>query len=250
MLGKEKIINGYQLEICANSTYSALQAQLGGASRVELCQSLELGGTTPSYGQIRQSRAALSIGIHVLIRPRAGDFFYSAMEFEEMKEDIRFCKDAGCDGVVLGLLNKDGSIDKARNAALVEIARPMKVVFHRAFDRCKDPFTSLEELVALGFDRILTSGLQLTAIAGKDLLKKLIDQAAGRIEIMPGAGVSDSHLLDLLSYTGARSVHSSAKINCLSQMSYNELPMMGMNEDVSETSREKVEALVALLERI
>lgn len=250
MLGKEKVINNYRLEICANSAYSALQAELGGASRVELCQSLELGGTTPSYGQIRRSRALLTIGIHVLIRPRAGDFVYSDEEFAEMQEDILFCKEAGCDGVVLGLLHSDGRIDLQRNAALVALARPMTVVFHRAFDRCKDPLTSLEELIDLGFDRILTSGLEITALGGKDLLKALLEQAAGRIEVMPGAGVTAVNMVDLLQYTGASSIHSSAKISKGSSMDYDALPMMGMNENILETSRAKVEELVKLLEKI
>lgn len=250
MLGKERLINGYQLEICANSSYSALQAQLAGASRVELCQSLELGGTTASYGQIRLSRQNLTIGIHALIRPRTGDFVYSKEEFDEMKEDIRFCKEVGCDGVVFGLLHTDGGIDLPRNAELVALARPMKVVFHRAFDRCNDPKNCLEDVIRLGFDRILTSGLQLTAVEGKSMLKELVDQAAGRIEIMPGAGVTESNIIELLTYTGARSIHSSAKVNKCSQMSYNQLPAMGMNEQTLHTSKEKVEALIAQLERI
>lgn len=250
MLGTERKINGYALEICSNSSFSALQAQLGGASRVELCQNLENGGTTPSYGQIRSTRKLLDIGIHVLIRPRAGDFVYTAEEFEEIKEDIRFCKEVGCDGVVIGVLHPDGSVDKERCAELVALAKPLTAVFHRAFDRCKDPLTSLETIISLGFDRILTSGLALTAEAGKELLTTLIEKAAGRIEVMPGSGVNEGNIVGLLKETGAQSIHSSAKVTVASTMQYDVLPSMGMNEATMQTSKLLVEELVSRIEQI
>ena len=250
MLGIERKIKDYQLEICSNSSFSALQAQLGGASRVELCQNLENGGTTPSYGQIRRTRELLHIGVHVLIRPRGGDFVYSEAEFEEIKADIQYCKEIGCDGIVIGLLDKDGAVDKERCAELVALAKPMTTVFHRAFDRCKDPLESLETIITLGFDRILTSGLALTAEAGIDLLKELVTTAAGRIEIMPGAGVHAANVVELLKATGAKSIHSSAKITVPSAMCYDALPQLGMNEPTMQTSKELVEGLVNKIEGI
>lgn len=250
MIHNERLINGFQLEVCSNSSYSALQAQEGGASRVELCQNLENGGTTPSYAQIKRTRDLLDIGIHVLVRPRGGDFLYSDAEFEEIKMDITLCKQLGCDGVVIGVLNKDGSVDMERNKELVALAKPMTAVFHRAFDRCKDPLAALEDIIALGFDRILTSGLEATAAEGKALLKKLIEQADGRIEIMPGSGVNEENISELLQYTGAKSIHSSAKITLASAMEYNSTSFDGMNEPSMQTSKAKVQQLVSLIERI
>lgn len=240
----EVIINGYQLEICSNSIFSAKQAQLGGASRVELCQNLENGGTTPSYGQIKLTRQALKIGVHVLIRPRSGDFLYTEDEFNEMLEDIRYCKVSGCDGVVIGILNTDGTVDKERMQILVDEAKPMCVVFHRAFDRCSDPKTALEDIIELGCDRILTSGLQNTALQGKELLKELIEQAKGRIEIMPGSGVDASNVKDILTYTGARSIHSSAKVVEHSKMDFKIPTVTGMDEDEIYSSESKVRAII------
>ncbi|KGE13671.1 copper homeostasis protein CutC [Sphingobacterium deserti] len=248
MNATEKEINGIKLEICSNSSYSALQAQLGGASRVEFCQNLENGGITPSYAQIMRARQLLHIGMHVLIRPRGGDFVYSDDEFEEMKMDISFCKDAGCDGVVIGILSPDGSVDRARNATLVALAKPMTVVFHRAFDRTKNPSVALQDVIELGFDRILTSGLKNTAEAGQDVLRDLVQQADGRIEIMPGAGVNAQNMIEIIRSTGAKSIHSSAKISVNSKMTYTSDALEGMNEPTLQTSRELVEELKGLLE--
>jgi len=244
----EKEINGYRLEICSNSSYSALQAQLGGASRVELCQNLENGGTTPSYGQIKRTRELLDIGVHVLIRPRGGDFVYSNDEFEEMKQDVQYCKEIGCDGVVIGILLPNGDVDKDRCAELVKLAQPMTTVFHRAFDRCRDAEHALEDIIELGFDRILTSGLRNTAEEGKELLQLLIEQAQGRIEIMPGSGVEVTNVQHILQYTGAKSIHSSAKEILPSSMLYESDVLAGMNEPTMRTSRKKVEKLVEAIE--
>src|SRR5690606_22506076 len=147
----------YQLEICANSVLSALTAQEGGADRVELCQNLDVGGTTPSLGQVWLTRAGLSIGVHVLIRPRAGDFLYTDTEFLEMKSDVMVCKDAKCDGVVIGLRPADGQLHSLRMAELIELARPRQVTFHRPFHRCRDAFEALGAIINLGCDRLLTS---------------------------------------------------------------------------------------------
>ncbi|WP_293934763.1 copper homeostasis protein CutC [Sphingobacterium sp. UBA6645] len=240
----EKSINGIHLEICANSLSSAKEAQLGGASRVELCQNLENGGTTPSYGQIKLVREALEIGVHVLIRPRAGDFLYSDDEFAEIKEDILYCKEAGCDGVVIGILTKDGGVDKVRMKELVDLAKPMCVVFHRAFDRCAEPLKSLEDIIELGCDRILTSGLKNSAWEGRELIKALVDKADGRIEIMPGAGVDESNVKAIIEFTGVRSVHSSAKVLEASKMVYNQTNVKGMDEDVISSSSERVAQII------
>ncbi|WP_312136730.1 copper homeostasis protein CutC [Sphingobacterium sp.] len=240
----EKSIKGIHLEICANSLFSAKEAQRGGASRVELCQNLENGGTTPSYGQIKLVREALEIGVHVLIRPRGGDFLYSEEEFGEMKEDILYCKEVGCDGVVIGILNQDGGVDKVRMQELVDLAKPMCVVFHRAFDRSADPLKSLEDIIELGCDRLLTSGLQNSAWEGRELIKSLADQAAGRIEIMPGAGIDESNVRAIIEYTGVTSVHSSAKVVEASKMVYNQRNVAGMDEAVISSSSKRVAELI------
>ncbi|MFZ4261955.1 copper homeostasis protein CutC [Sphingobacterium sp. HJSM2_6] len=240
----EKVINGYKLEICANSLYSAKEAEKGGASRVELCQNLENGGTTPSYGLIKLTRQHLSIGIHVLIRPRGGDFLYSNEEFEEMMEDVRFCKEIGCDGVVIGVLDKDGNIDEPRMSKLIEIARPLTVVFHRAFDLCPNPLKSLDTLIALGCDRVLTSGQEHDAFKGKEKLKEWITKAAGQIEVMPGSGVNAENITAILSYTGASAIHSSAKVIIPSGISNPEQEDFGMGGELMYSSSERVEEMV------
>ncbi len=248
-MGLESKINGIQLEICSNSPQSALYAAHAGATRVELCQNLENGGTTPSYAQIRQTRELISIGIHVLIRPRAGDFLYSELEFKEMLSDIQFCKKVGCDGVVIGLLNIDGTIDIERTEQLVKAARPMHVTFHRAFDKCLDPFIALDELIALGVDRVLTSGLQNTALEGLNLLTELIDYAQDKITIMPGAGVNALNIEQILVDSKAIAIHSSAKVNVSSAMTYDRRDVAGMNEAIFSTSLEKVQELIEIIKK-
>ena len=246
----ELSINGLKLEICSNSFYSAKQAQAGGASRVELCQNLENGGTTPSYGQIKLTRENLTIGVHVLIRPRSGDFLYTDEEFNEILEDIKFCKSIGCDGIVVGMLNSDGTVDKVRMKTLINEAKPMCVVFHRAFDRCRNPKQALEDIITLGCDRILTSGQKNTAWEGKDLLKELVIQASNRIEIMPGAGVDVENVTKIIKYTGVKSIHSSAKVVERSKMEYNIGEVNGMDEDVIFSSKAKVVELVQQLKSL
>jgi len=246
----EAEINGYKLEICSNSIYSAKQAQLAGASRVELCQNLENGGTTPSHGQIKLTLEALEVPVHVLIRPRSGDFLYTEDEFKEILEDIKFCKSVGCAGVVIGILNADGSVDKIRMHQLILEAKPMCVVFHRAFDRCNDPKQALEDIIELGCDRILTSGQQNTAWEGRELLKELIEQADGRIEIMPGSGVNSSNVKEILTYTSADSIHASAKEEMKSKMTYTIGTVLGMDENEIYSSREKVEEIIAQIKSL
>jgi copper homeostasis protein len=210
------------LEVCANSVTSALAAQDGGASRVELCENLHEGGTTPSHGEILLARKLLHIQLYVLIRPRGGDFLYTDEEFNVMMADVRYCIEAGCDGIVIGILNADGTIDKKRCAELITIARQMGmgVTFHRAFDMCADLYQSLEDVVELGCERILTSGGKSTAIEGANIITHLVDKAAGRIKIMPGGGVNEHNITDLVHFTNVAEVHSSARIKVESKMEY------------------------------
>ncbi|GAB3572415.1 copper homeostasis protein CutC [Hymenobacter daeguensis] len=201
----------HTLEICAASLPSALAAQAGGAHRIELCQNLEQGGITPSYGLIRQTLRQLQIPVFVLIRPRPGGFVYSNAELEIMRADIETCRELGCAGVVLGGLNAAGRVDAAACRPLLEAAGPMAVTFHRAFDSCPNQAEALEEIIGLGCQRVLTSGGQPTAEAGRDQLAALVAQAAGRISIMPGAGVAAANIRALANHTGATEFHTSAK---------------------------------------
>lgn len=199
------------MEVCANSLESALAAQEGGAIRVELCDNLSEGGTTPSYAQIALAKQLLTIKVYPIIRPRGGDFLYTDMEFELMKEDVKICKTLNCDGIVIGILMADGSIDTKRCAELIELASPMRVTFHRAFDMSNDLEKALEDIIALGCERILTSGGESSALKGSAMVGKLIKKAAGRIIIMPGAGVNTDNITELIQSTAASEFHASAK---------------------------------------
>jgi copper homeostasis protein len=201
----------FTLEICANSVQSALAAEAGGAHRIELCQNLEQGGITPSYGLIRQVRALLRIPVFVLIRPRPGDFVYDANELAIMRADVQACRELGCDGVVLGALTPAGRIDVPSCRELVALAQPLPVTFHRAFDDCSDLAQALEDVIATGCQRLLTSGGQPTAEAGQAQLAALVQQAAGRLRLMPGAGISPANLAALAARTGAWDFHASAR---------------------------------------
>jgi copper homeostasis protein len=221
-----------KLEVCANSVASALAAQDGGASRVELCNNLRDGGTTPSYGHILMARKLLHIKLYPLIRPREGDFLYSDLEFEIMKADIKCCINTGCDGIVIGILNTDGSVDKKRCAELVRLAKGngLGVTFHRAFDMCSDFYQSLEDIIETGFERVLTSGGKSTAIEGANVIAHLVEKAAGRICIMPGGGINETNVADLIHFTGVTEIHSSAKSVVESKMQFqNDHIIMGAN---------------------
>lgn len=199
------------LEICANSFQSARAAQVGGAHRIELCQNLEQGGITPSYGLIQRVQEALAIPAFVLIRPRPGSFCYDADEQALMLADVIACRNLGCAGVVLGALDGAGQVDVACCRALIEAAGSMQVTFHRAFDACADQTQALEAIIDLGCHRILTSGGQPSALAGQAQLAALVRQAAGRITIMPGAGITPHNIRLLAEHTGASEFHTSAK---------------------------------------
>jgi copper homeostasis protein len=237
------------LEVCAGSLTSALNAQLGGAGRVELCENLKEGGTTPSPGIIKQAVKLLEIPVFVLIRPRSGDFLYSDAEFDAMKEDIRFCKEHGVEGGVLGILKTDGSIDMGRNAELVKIAHPMQVTFHRAFDMTRDPFQAMEDIISLGIKRILTSGQAANALDGAGLIAGLIARAGGRIIIMPGGGINEENILKLKHKTQAEEFHASLRIPVKSLMQFqNNIAYMGTTGEneysLMETDPEKVRTVV------
>lgn len=211
----------YKFEICANGVESCLAAQEGGADRVELCAGIPEGGTTPSYGEIKMARRLLTTTrLHVIIRPRGGDFLYTPLEVERMKEDIRMCRELGVDGVVIGCLNADGTLDMDANRRLVEAAKGMSVTFHRAFDRCSDPFLALEQLVELGVNRILTSGQQPTALEGIPLLRELNTRAAGRIIILAGCGVNENNIREIQRQTDVTEFHFSARVPVKSRMEY------------------------------
>lgn len=208
------------LEICANSLASAIAAQEGGADRVELCENLNEGGTTPSHGAIFLSRKALHIKLYVLIRPRSGDFIYSPSEYEIIKADIQHCKTLGCDGVVIGLLDKEGNVDVKRTRELVAFAAPMGVTFHRAFDCSRDGFQALEDVINCGCERILTSGMQNKATEGVGFLADLIAKADDRIRIMIGSGVNEDNITELAIRTKASEFHTSAKVKMPIKMHY------------------------------
>lgn len=201
------------LEVCAADVESALAASRGGAQRIELCTALSADGLTPSAALIAAARAILGLKLHVLIRPREGDFVYTPSEEAVMMADIGLAADLGADGVVIGALTAEGEIDipMCMRLASKAAAKGLQVTFHRAFDRCIDPFNALEQIIAMGCSRLLTSGQAPTAEEGIPMLRKLNDQAAGRIIIMPGAGVNPSNADKILAETGCTEIHSSAR---------------------------------------
>ena len=201
----------YIIEIATTDFTTTKSAVEGGADRIELCAALTEGGTTASYGTIIKCRKAFSVELFPIIRSRSGDFLYSDEEFDIMIEEIKLCKQSGCNGIVIGLLNKDGTIDIARTEILVKQAYPLEVTFHRAFDRCIDPIKAMEQLIEIGCQRILTSGQQSTAPEGIDLIAQLVKAADQRIIIMPGSGVRKENIKELAEKTGAVEFHSSLR---------------------------------------
>lgn len=221
----------YELEVIAFDIESCKIAAANGADRIELCANPSEGGTTPSLGMIREARKSTDIQLFPIIRPRGGDFLYSDAEFRAMIHDINICKSEGCDGVVIGMLLKDGNVDADRCSELVYHASGLQITFHRAFDRVSDPIKSLEAVISLGCHRILTSGLHPTAMDGIEVLSSLTEIAANRIKIMPGSGVRSSNIAALAKITGATAFHSSARLSKTSDMIYNN---MQMNELLSK----------------
>ncbi|MDR2814836.1 MAG: copper homeostasis protein CutC [Prevotellaceae bacterium] len=228
LLSKKKFI----LEVCADSLDSAIVAQSSGAHRIELCSNLPEGGTTPSLGLIEAARKLLSIKLYVLIRPRGGDFCYSDTELEIMLSDIRACGKLGCDGVAVGMLNKDGTVDEQRCRRLVEAAHSygMGVTFHRAFDRCRDLPEAMEAVIRLGCERILTSGGCKNVADGIGTTSELVKKADGRISIMPGAGVTPNNATIVLSVTEANELHGTFRSKYSDNMAYYNLKL-GIPDD-------------------
>ncbi len=187
-------MNQIRFEVCVDSIESAMAAERGGASRVELCSDLIEGGLTPSYGVLTVARERLRIPVMMMVRPRGGDFCYSEPEFAAMLHDVRLAKEARAHGVVFGVLTPDGDVDEERTRRLIGEARPLQVTFHRAFDMTRDPFAALETLAGLGVDRVLTSGQEPSVLEGLDLIAQLAERARGRIIVMPGGGITDRNV--------------------------------------------------------
>jgi copper homeostasis protein len=236
----------YKFEVCANSVESCVEAQRGGADRVELCAGIPEGGTTPSYGDIVMARKLLTTTkLHVIIRPRGGDFLYSDLEREIMLEDVRMARRLGVDGVVFGVLTSDGDIDMDFMRQLMAESDGMSVTFHRAFDVCRNPFVALEQIIELGCDRILTSGQMPKAEDGVDLLKQLVEKASDRIIIMPGCGVNAGNIAKIAQITGAKEFHFSARSKHESGMQFRKSRVsMGGSVMIDEYSRDVTDELI------
>jgi copper homeostasis protein len=235
------------LEIAANSVASALAAQDGGADRVEMCGALELGGLTPSHAVISLARERLHIPLYVLIRPRAGDFLYSESEFVTMQRDIEACAQLGCDGIVVGILDAQGDVDVVRCRSLIAAAPNLGVTFHRAFDLVRDPTRALEDIIALGVERVLTSGARPTAREGTDAIRKLIAQAGARTAIMAGAGIDSRNIAALRAATNALEFHASARRTLPSAMRCAGFVGSGMDSGEVRSDVAEIRALVTAL---
>jgi copper homeostasis protein len=233
---------GITMEVCCYNLESALNAQAAGADRVELCADRHQGGTTPSYGMLEVVRKHLQLPVFSMIRPRGGDFHYSNQEIEVMMHDIQMSKELAIDGVVMGVLQKDGQVNVPVMKELIDIARPLQVTFHRAFDLTPEPKKSLDDILSLGVDRILTSGQHSSVLEGIEIVKLLVEWSQGRLSVMPGAGINEDNLLQILKQTGAKEFHVSASGTRPSQMEFHkEQVLMGNDESeyTIEVSDEK-----------
>jgi copper homeostasis protein len=209
-----------KVEVCVDSVASAVAAERGGAARVELCSGLIEGGVTPSAGLTETVRAAAPVPLHIMIRPRGGDFCYDESELEVMQRDIALAKTLRVEGVVFGILDADGNVDVQRTRQLVELARPLAVTFHRAFDMSADLFRSLEDVCATGADRVLTSGGEQTSLQGIDTIAQLVRKAQDRILVMPGSGIKPENARGLVEQTGAKEIHVGLRSSAPSPMRY------------------------------
>ncbi|MBS0516231.1 MAG: copper homeostasis protein CutC [Proteobacteria bacterium] len=235
------------LEIAAASIASALAAQEGGADRIELCANLHEGGTTPSYGTLVEARRRLHIPIHVLIRPRGGDFLYDDTEVATMLSDIAACAQAGANGIVIGALNVDGDIDIALCRRLIAAAGTLDVTFHRAFDTARDHDTALGTVIELGCQRILTSGGAPSAPQGAETLARLVCRADGRVAIMAGGGINAENVRELVARSGVAECHGSAGGERRSVMHLRRTDLPGLEPDFVQTDVARVRALAAAL---
>ena len=223
------------LEVCIDSVESALAAQEGGAGRVELCANLDVGGTTPDEDMVRSVRGKISIPFHMMIRPRGGDFCYSDREFETMHHETETAKTLGVDGVVFGILDSGGNIDVGRSGQLLELARPMSVTFHRAFDECSDLFRGMDDLRTLGIDRVLTSGGKGEILDNARLMRDLASRSNGTVKIMAGGGVNFENISDLLRLAGVDEVHTLSAV---------------LGQGVKVVDADKVRKMVRLLDDV
>ncbi|MFI3314239.1 MAG: copper homeostasis protein CutC [Rikenellaceae bacterium] len=245
----------YKVEICANSVLSCIEAEKGGANRVELCSAIPEGGLTPSYGDISLAKELLKIDLNVIIRSRSGDFCYTPQEIESMRRDVEMCSKLEVSGVVFGVLTPDGDVDVASCNELLAKAKNVTKTFHRAFDVCRDPFEALETIIKLGFDRILTSGQAESAYLGRELIAKLVERAAGRIIIMAGCGVNEDNISEISAITNADEYHFSARKKVESKMKFRKegVPMgavVKIDEFSNEvTSAERVRATISNLNK-
>lgn len=240
---------GIKLEIAANSLASAIAAQDGGADRIELCSALEVGGLTPSHGLIARVRERVRIPLYVLIRPRAGDFVYDEFEFETMQRDIEACVALGCDGVVLGALDAQGDVDARHCRELIRAAGKLGVTFHRAIDVSRDPFAALEATIALGCERLLTSGGRANALDGAATIREMVARAGDRLPVMAGAGVTSSNVAKLRASSAAVEFHASARVQLPSRFRHGADPALGMSNGELRTDVNEVRALAAALGR-
>lgn len=238
------------LEIAAEGVRSAIAAEAGGADRIELCAGLGEGGTTPSHGVIATVRDAVRIPVFVLIRPRNGDFLYEAREIDAMCRDIRDCAALGCEGVVIGALDADGGIDIGACRAMIDAAKGLEITFHRAFDGTADRARALEQVIRLGCSRVLTSGGARSAAEGADAIADNIRQAAGRIVILSGAGITPGNLAELVTRTGGREFHGSARGHVHSPMRWRNPALEGLSPDWQESDAGKVRALRTVLDSV
>lgn len=240
-----------KIEVCTGSAESVLIAQKSGADRAELCSDLFEGGLTPTVGTFLYLKEHATIPMNVMIRPRAGDFCYSNVEFEVMKKEVLFFKEHGASGIVFGILTPDGEIDMVRSKEIIELARPLPVTFHRAFDMTKDAFSSLEKLIELSVDRVLTSGLETSVLEGADTLKELVKVAGDRIIVMPGCGINERNFKKIKSIIGASEYHVSMSSTVSSKMSYHGHVSIGgvLRQDefsIASTSSERLETVLNL----
>lgn len=244
-----------KLEICVDSVESAIIAQSAGAGRVELCDNLIEGGTTPGYGSISSARHNLDIDLHVLIRPRGGDFLYSDLELDIMRRDIEVCGECGVNGIVTGVLRSSGTVDIERTSRLIELAYPMTVTFHRAFDMCADPLQSLEDVIASGAKRLLTSGQANRAKDGIKLINQLVFQAGNRIIIMPGGGIDDTNIMSIVFKTNVKEIHLTGRKSINSEMRFRRDGIrMGSTPELTEFTRkvadmEKIREILNILKQ-
>lgn len=245
----------YILECCVDSVESAIHAAKGGASRLELCSNLVIGGTTPDVALVKEIKKYTDIRIHALIRPRFGDFCYTVHEMEIMKMQIHALKEAGVDGVVIGVLDIDGNLDMPKMQELMKEAEGLSVTLHRAFDMCRDPYQALEEAISLRIHTILTSGQKQSAWEGRELLAELVKKADGRIDIMAGAGIGASVIEQLQPVTKVTSYHMSGKVTLDSPMKYRKADVsMGLPSlseyEIWQTSEEYVRAAVNVFKQL